>query len=118
VALPEEEWAEVVHPLLNDESEAVRLQVAIMLCAQGDRRVLPVLAELLESETFVIRHESHEILVAVTDQDFGYFSDGQPERRAAAMGLWRRWVAKFEDKAEMRFDQVRPWLEDGRPRDE
>ena len=103
VVVPEEEWAACLHPLLNDESEAVRLQVAIMLCAQGDRRVLLVLADLLQSETFVIRHESHEILVAVTDQDFGYFSDGQPEKRAAATGLWRRWVAKFGEVAELRF---------------
>lgn len=103
-------WGDWLRPLLEDENEAVRFQVAILLLFRGEREALVSLAGLLDSESYSLRHESHEILEAVARQDFGYEPDGpRPERRLAAR-LWQRWVAKFGAEAELRSERVEPWL--------
>ena len=102
-----------IEPLLSDPQETVRLEAAVIAASHQNRASLTTLAGLLNSETFHLRNQSHEILAAITEQDFGYYSDGNLEDRQTASNLWTRWVAKFGEKAPMKFGEIQYWLQDG-----
>lgn len=108
-----EDLVGLLQPLLDDESESIRLHAAILLASREVRGCLKTLAALLESESFIIRRQSHEVLAAITGQDLGFYSDGVPAERKAAARLWQRWVAKFGRSAPIRWDKAREWLEAG-----
>lgn len=107
-----EDVAELLEPCLGDEHGTVRLEAAVLAASHQNRASLPTLAGLLDSEAFHLRNQSHEILTAITEQDFGYYSDGLLKDRQSASKLWQRWVAKFGEKAPLRFDEIRYWLQD------
>ncbi len=106
-----ESLVELLTPLLTDASEPVRWRAAVVLAQCEERAALTVLAALLDSEIFYIRHQSHELLSAMTAQDFDYFSDGVASDRRPAARLWQRWVAKFGQRAEVDFSKTRYWLD-------
>ena len=102
-----------IEPLLEDPQETIRLEAAVIAASHQNRASLTTLAGLLKSEVFHLRNQSHEILAAITEQDFGYYSDGNLKDRQAASDLWIRWVAKFGEKAPMKFEEIQYWLQDG-----
>ena len=108
----EEDLAVLLKPLLADADESVQLHVSTLLAAYGVRESLGVLAALLESESFHIRHQSHQLLVVMTEKDFGFYSDGAPGDRQEAASLWKRWVAKFGMKASVKFEEARHWFDE------
>lgn len=107
------EWPSLLLPLVEDESELVRFHVGVLLAAAGERASLPVLAGLLDSKQFFVRRQSHEVLTGITGQDFDYVPDRSEAQRKAATGLWRRWVAKFGETAEVRWGRAGKWLQAG-----
>ena len=108
----EEVMGELLVPLLQDPSESVRLEAAVLAVYHGNRDSLGALASLLDSEAFHLRNQSHEILSAVTEQDFDYYSDGVLKDRKEAAKLWQRWVAKFGAKADLQFQEIQYWLQE------
>ena len=102
----------LIEPLLKDPQETVRLEAAVIAASHQNRASLTALAGLLKSEVFHLRNQSHEILAAITEQDFGYYSDGNLKDRQTASNLWMRWVAKFGEKAPMKFEEIQYWLQD------
>ncbi|MFT4638017.1 MAG: hypothetical protein ACI8T1_001335 [Verrucomicrobiales bacterium] len=103
---------DLLEPLLADAQDEVRLEAAVLGAFYEHRGSLASLASLLESETFHIRHQSHGLLTAMTEQDFGFYSDGNATDRKDAATLWKRWVAKFGKKASLRFGKVLHWIDE------
>lgn len=110
---PQADVAALIEPLLKDPQETVRLEAAVVAASHQNRASLTTLAGLLKSEVFHLRNQSHEILASITEQDFGYYSDGNLKDRQTASNLWIRWVAKFGGKAPMKFEEIQHWLQDG-----
>ena len=113
VQATKDDVATVIEPLLKDPQETVRLEAAVIAASHQNRASLTTLAGLLNSEVFHLRNQSHEILAAITAQDFDYYSDGNLKDRQTASSLWNRWVAKFGQKAPMKFEEIQYWLQDG-----
>jgi hypothetical protein len=89
-ARPED--AEALRRALGAANEAVRLAAAVALLDQGDRRALPVLGRLLDSEDLPTRNPAGRVLRAVTGQDMGFLAYDPAERRVRAAARWRGWI--------------------------
>ncbi len=55
--------------------------------------VLVVLVDALEDPEVGARRRAHELLLALSGQDFGFVPAGEPEARAAGVTRWRTWLA-------------------------
>lgn len=88
---------------LNDPAELVRFAAARGLADLGDRRCLPVLVDLLDTEQPRTRSEALAILRALTGQVFGLSRYDQGPAREKKIGKWRRWVKQSGPTAKLRF---------------
>jgi outer membrane protein assembly factor BamB/TolA-binding protein len=83
---------ELAKTLLNDSADRVRLRGVKVLANQGDRKVLPILGNLLESEDLGVRVQSASLLRALTKQNFRFTAYDKPEARAEVVAKWKKWI--------------------------
>jgi hypothetical protein len=76
---------------------------AKVLANQGDRKVLAILAGLLESEDIGVRVQGASILRALTKQNFHFTAYEKPEARALVVAKWKKWVESEGQTAELSF---------------
>jgi hypothetical protein len=83
---------EFMQPLLGDDNEAVRFEVARALVAMGDLSATPSLIEGLDSEKIEVRYGCHEALKLATRHDFQYdHLEEDVAMRSEAVLRWRQW---------------------------
>ncbi len=92
-----EETSTIAESLLADSLDRLRLQGAKILAEDGDRKVLPILVGLLESEDLNVRVHGASILRALTRENFPFTAYEEPEVRAKDIAQWKAWV---KDKGE------------------
>ena len=73
--------------------DLLRLAVARGLAAKASSGVAVELVALLESTSVRARHEAGVLLRGMTGQDFGFAGYDDANRRAAAVGRWKNWLA-------------------------
>jgi hypothetical protein len=78
--------------MLADSSKAVRAVAARVLAAQGDRRSLAVLVDLLEADELSVRLDAFRTLKAVTGEHQGYTVYDEAAKRGKAVESWRKWL--------------------------
>ena len=89
--------------LLGDPADRVRLRGAIVLANQGDRKVLPTLGKLLESEDVNVRVHGASVLRALTKQNFRFTAYEKPEVRAEVVARWNHWIQTEGPTAQLTF---------------
>ena len=84
-----------LRPMLEDDSEPVRLEAARWLVRMGDMGPLPKLVEGLDSDKILVRYGCHEALKEATNRDFGYdhLEEDVSVRRVSVL-RWREWWAE------------------------
>jgi outer membrane protein assembly factor BamB len=87
---------------LADADETLRLEAALVLCNRGERDGLPVMADLLNSETPTTRTRTVSYLRRMTGKTFGYLAYETPAKRAEAVRKWREWVTSEGKSASLR----------------
>lgn len=81
-----------LRPLVDDDSQTVRLEAARTLVLLGDLKQVPTLIEGLDSDKVQVRYLCHEALKSSTGRDFDYdhLTDDQLAR-AQSVYRWREW---------------------------
>ncbi len=83
---------ELAKRLVQDPADRVKLRGAKVLANAGDREVLPLLGELLESEDIGVRSHGASILRGLTGQNFRFTAYAKPEDRAPVVAQWKNWI--------------------------
>lgn len=81
-----------VRKLFDDPSPDVRLAAAWAAAKSGDAACRPALAALLDSDAPAVRSRAVTMLRRVTGEQHGFSAADAPERRAAAVKIWREWL--------------------------
>jgi hypothetical protein len=102
-----------LEPFLADADEKVAAATARVFADFGDRRCLPALVRLLESENAEIRAESALVARMATGESFGYAPYDAADKRAAAVARWKSWLSEKGASAEMKLPLVPPRLARG-----
>ena len=93
----------LANALLRDPADRVRIRGALVLANQGDRKVLPILGDLLESDDLNVRVQGASVLRALTKQNFHFTAYEKPEVRAAVVAKWKNWIQTEGQTAELAF---------------
>ena len=80
--------------LLRDPREEIQLAACQALANHGDRRALPALIELLQSDSLQVRSMANTILRATTSENFGHVCYANAEQRLAVAKLWHTWLSE------------------------
>lgn len=78
--------------LREDANDRLQLKGAKVAANLGDRDILPVLCDLLESDDLGVRVQAASILRAFTQQSFRFTAYDDPESRQAVVAKWRKWI--------------------------
>ena len=89
--------------LLADRDHAVALEVARWLADQGDRRSLPALVKLLNSEDVGVRTAAVGTLRGMTGKYMGFAAYEPADKRYAAAKKWNRWVTDEGAEVKLTF---------------
>ncbi len=81
-----------VRELFDDPSADVRLAAAWAAAKSGDPACRSALTALLESDAPAVRAQAVTMLRCVTGEQHGFSAAEAPERRAAAVKVWREWL--------------------------
>ncbi len=103
LALEFSDSTDLLNRSLSDPDPSIKLFAAKHLADLGDRRSIPCLLELMTSQDFEVRRDSHRILHATTKKDFEYLAFGKPEERRAALTSWQHWWSEFGATAKLEF---------------
>lgn len=79
---------------LGDPSASVAIAAVRAAARFPAKEVVPALVGVLDHPQVGIRTNAFDSLRALTRLDFGYDPEASPDKRAAAIGLWRAWWAK------------------------
>lgn len=94
---------DLLQPLLNDESDLVKLFTAKSLANVGERVSLQPLVQLLDSDDLTIRSQAAGILRSLTQQRFNFGAYDEGKDRAAAIKSWRKWVGDADASTKLFF---------------
>ncbi|MCA9068646.1 MAG: HEAT repeat domain-containing protein [Planctomycetaceae bacterium] len=101
-------------PALQHNDPPMRLAAADAMADLGDRRSLPVLVELLDSEDVAVREKSAMVLRGLTGQRLGYSAHLPEKSRANAFRAWQQWYEVSGKTAKLTLPYPRPPVEMGR----
>lgn len=76
----------------EDKNDRLQLKGAKVAANLGDREILPVLCELLESDELGVRVQAASILRAFTKQNFQFTAYDDSAARKVVVGKWKTWV--------------------------
>ncbi|MFC1758913.1 HEAT repeat domain-containing protein [Planctomycetota bacterium] len=88
--------------LLKDPSPEIRLAAGIGLARAGDTTAMSSLVDLLESDSFTIRHQAANVLQRWQQQFFGFRAAADIESRRGGSEKWRNYVSN-QDYVEAAF---------------
>lgn len=88
---------------IDDPDERVQLAVRTALVSAGDRDVLPMLVDLLESENLDVRNSAARRLRFTTGKQFAFAAYDEPEIRQRAVDRWRGWIRANAATHELRL---------------
>ncbi|MEN8151443.1 MAG: HEAT repeat domain-containing protein [Planctomycetota bacterium] len=83
---------------LDDEVAPVRYEIATTICVMGDNAGYPALIAGLKDDDIRNRYKAHEALLLLTQLDFGFEYDGEPDQRDVAVGKWQSWFDTLVDR--------------------
>jgi outer membrane protein assembly factor BamB len=85
----------------EDEDDRLRVSAARALLNHGNRQALPLLGELLDSETTEVRVQAVRALRGSTGHYLDYSPFQAADERGPAADAWREWLAEHADSAEL-----------------
>lgn len=89
--------------LLADSEPLVQAAAARVLADHGHREAIEPLVRLLDSDQTNVRIEASRTLRAFTGQHFGYTVYDLPEKRAASLSTWKKWLDDESASAPLSF---------------
>ena len=82
----------LIEPLLNDQDELTRLEVAILMLDLKHRPAINILSDLIDSKRDIIKRRANRVLIASTGEDFGQLPYSDQKEIAAIKSKWVKWV--------------------------
>jgi hypothetical protein len=79
---------------INSDDPDLKINAIQKDVCNHDKKDLPALVDNLDSDDSAIRFYSIEALRRLTHDDFGYRYYETQEQRAAAIELWKKWLAR------------------------
>ena len=98
-----EDAAKDLHGKLKDKSDPVKLAAARAIANFGDRKSLPVLLAMLESENLQVRVSASAALRQLSGQHFGFAAYDKADKRQLVVAKWKDWVEGDGRTVELNF---------------
>ena len=95
VKVLDKEMTSELFQLANSDTDAkIRLIASRELAKQLDRRCLPLLVALLESEELKVRVTAAQVLQSVTGEKILFYGEAKSADREKSISQWKEWLAK------------------------
>ncbi len=92
-----------LYGMLTDKDDGVKTAAARAIANFGDRKSLPVLLSLLESEDLQARVSSSAALRQLSGKHFGFAAYDTADKREKVVAQWKEWVEGDGQTAELTF---------------
>jgi hypothetical protein len=78
----------------SEADPLIRLAAVRIIATRGDGRAAHLAVEMLGADTPpLVRDEAHQLLLELSEEDFGYDPFGDADENATALERWRTWVS-------------------------
>lgn len=92
-----------LYPSLKDREDEVQLAAARVIADLGDRKCLPTLVAMLDSDDLSVRTSAASALRQLSGRNFGFAAYESLERRAKVVDQWKAWIQGDGMTTKLRF---------------